>query len=71
MKLMHLALALLAGGLLGQDAEKSQRPMPGPKVGEAAPAFRLNTHEARTVAIGGKRENWTVVAFYPKAMTPG
>ncbi len=38
---------------------------------DVAPAFRLNDHTGNSVSIGGKQEKWTVLAFYPKAMTPG
>ena len=41
------------------------------QVGKPAPAFRLNDHDGRLVAVGGKAEHWTVLAFYPKAATPG
>ena len=44
-----------------------------PAVGAPAPTFRLNDHEGRMTAIGGARSDgkWTVIAFYPKAATPG
>ncbi len=44
-----------------------------PTVGAPAPTFRLNDHEGRMTGIGGTRSDgkWTVVAFYPKAATPG
>ena len=51
---------------------KSDKPLtPTRAVGEVAPAFRLNDHLGKLVKVGGKSENWTVIAFYPKAMTPG
>ena len=40
-------------------------------VGKPAPAFRLNDHLGKMVKVGGESKNWTVIAFYPKAMTPG
>lgn len=40
-------------------------------VGKPAPAFRLNDHLGKMVRVGGESKNWTVIAFYPKAMTPG
>lgn len=43
----------------------------GPEVGAPAPRFRLNDHSGRAVRVGGKSRTWTVVAFYPKAATPG
>ncbi len=41
------------------------------KVDSSAPVFRLNDNTGQIVTIGGEQENWTVLAFYPKAMTPG
>ena len=69
MKLPHIALGLLAALFVAQDA-RDTRPAP-PEIGKAAPAFRLNDHEGRSASVGGESTNWTVVAFYPKAMTPG
>jgi len=42
-----------------------------PEVGKPAPALRLNDHHGNIVELGGKRANWTVLAFFPKAATPG
>ena len=45
-----------------------------PEVGKPAPAFRLNDHTGRAVSPLVQEEDaalWTVLAFYPKAMTPG
>lgn len=42
-----------------------------PVVGQPAPAIRLNDDTGTAVAVGGKGERWTVLAFYPKAATPG
>jgi hypothetical protein len=69
------ALALpslsLLGGRGSEDPAADEAPVPA--VGEPAPAFRLNDHTGSSAAVGGEREDgkWTVVAFYPKAMTPG
>jgi peroxiredoxin len=41
------------------------------KIGEAAPALRLNDHTGKAIAVGGESDLWTVLAFYPKAATPG
>jgi hypothetical protein len=60
-------LPLLLAPLVFAQAEKPARP----EVGKPAPAFRLNDHSGTARAIGGKSENWTVLAFFPKAMTPG
>ncbi len=42
-----------------------------PEVGKPAPALRLNDHTGQIVSLGGKSEHWSVLAFYPKAMTSG
>ena len=42
-----------------------------PRISAPAPSLRLNDHQGRIVALGGERENWTVLAFFPKAATPG
>jgi hypothetical protein len=46
---------------------------PGATVGQPAPAFRLNDQTGALVSVGGedKDGDWTVLAFYPKAATPG
>ena len=67
--------ALIAATLLGlltfptQDAEKTAMKMP--EVGKPAPSVRLNDHTGKIVTLGGKTEKWSVLAFYPKAMTSG
>lgn len=68
MKLSTFLGIVLTTALLWSSEEPSN---PELKVGAAAPAFRLNDHAGRAVSIGGDRERWTVVAFYPKALTPG
>jgi peroxiredoxin Q/BCP len=42
-----------------------------PEVGKPAPALRLNDHTGKIAMLGGKTANWSVLAFYPKAMTSG
>jgi hypothetical protein len=71
MKNVPIALLLTSALLLAQD-EQPSGPRP-PEVGDPAPAFRLNDQDGKLVSIGGESEYglWTVVAFYPKAMTPG
>ena len=69
--------SLILGGLLASTlvlaAAREEEPEapPGPAVGQSAPSFRLNDHEGNAVAVGGERDQWTVLAFYPKARTPG
>lgn len=42
-----------------------------PEVGKPAPTLRLNDHRGNIVELGAKRANWSVLAFFPKAATPG
>lgn len=72
--LAALALALTAWAgtqATPQSKEGADQPAP-PKVGEAAPGFRLNDESGKAVQLGaGSKAGWTVLAFYPKAATPG
>jgi hypothetical protein len=49
----------------------TQTPPKKPEVGKPAPALRLNDHRGNIAELGGKRERWAVLAFFPKAATPG
>ncbi len=69
MKSTILAGVAALAALFAQDPE-AKAPT-GPEVGAAAPTFRLNDHAGKAVQIGGKSEHWTVLAFFPKAATPG
>ena len=42
-----------------------------PKLGQPAPVFTVESHEGEKVTVGGKSKTWTVLAFYPKALTGG
>ncbi len=43
-----------------------------PEVGQPAPKLRLNNHEGKLTEVpAGEDFDWTVLAFYPKAATPG
>ena len=66
---LTLLAALLASVVFVQSQEKEEAS--GPEVGKPAPAFRLNDHEGNAVALGGEAKHWTVLAFFPKAMTGG
>ena len=74
-----LPLALLSLPMPARaQAPKPPQPTPAatttmPTVGSAAPEFRLNDQQGHLVALGAARSDgkWTVVAFYPKAATPG
>ena len=71
MRWSSLAPLALAGTMFllpGQDTKKDT----GPVVGKPAPTFRLNDHEGKAVSVGANDDAlWTVLAFYPKAATPG
>lgn len=70
MKLLpSLLLALLPCAFVAQDAQ--ERKAPRAVVGADAPQFRLNDHAGKVAALGGASERWSVLAFYPKAATPG
>jgi peroxiredoxin Q/BCP len=74
MNLSLLALAALVGlALLFSFARAEEAPATeGLEPGAPAPPFRLNDHEGKAVALGGgKGHGWFVLAFYPKASTPG
>ena len=63
------ALLLLAP--LTQD-NKKPAPAKTVEVGTPAPSFRLNDHKGELRKIGGvTKSKWTVLVFYPMALTPG
>jgi len=51
--------------------EPAQDTKPRAVVGAPAQAFRVNDHLGQLVAVGGESQRWSVLAFYPKASTPG
>ena len=67
MKTVLLAASLAASWLVLQAPSTST----GPEIGKPAPSFRLNDQEGVAPPVRGKGEHWTVLAFYPKAMTSG
>ena len=43
-----------------------------PKVGDPAPGFRLNDQDGQALSLAkATKDTWVVLAFYPKAATPG
>lgn len=64
-----LLLAALPCATLMQSVQED--PKPRAVVGAMADTFRLNDHAGKLAAIGGEAERWTVLAFFPKAATPG
>ncbi len=65
--LLASSLALLPFLSLVQDRQDN-KPL---TLEEPAPAFALNDHHGKKVSVGGEVDHWTVLAFYPKAGTPG
>ena len=64
-------LTLLSATLSPTWQEPVETPKAGPRVGSPAPALRLNDQSGHAQSIGGESDHWTVLAFYPKAATPG
>jgi hypothetical protein len=64
---LALALGLLTFGPQGGSSQAPKRP----EAGKPAPLLRLNDQRGEIVELGGKRANWSVLAFFPKAATPG
>ena len=69
MRASILALSLLC--LPWSSQEQDKRAPEKAQEGQAAPVFRLNDHLGKAVQVGGESDLWTVLAFYPKAATPG
>lgn len=65
--LLAATAALLTFGLQATQTPAAKRP----EVGKPAPTLRLNDHHGEIVELGTKREHWSVIAFFPKAATPG
>lgn len=66
-------MLLVAGafGLLAL-AVAAAEPKGPPAVGDAAPDFRLNDQDGRALRFSEHaRGAWAVLAFFPKAATPG
>lgn len=77
MRTLALPLALALATLSVRAQQPAPKPTPAPKasleVGAEAPKFRVNDDAGKGVAVGGAQKDgtWTVLAFYPKAATPG
>ena len=63
------AAAVLALGVaMAQDEEEAKMLDTGAK----APDFRLNDQDGKAIRLSDlKGKSWAVVAFFPKAATPG
>ena len=68
---VSLAAALAVGLALASRSARGEAPA-GAEVGKPAPSFQLNDDAGKLVEVGGAAtKTWTVLAFYPKAMTGG
>lgn len=71
MKVSFAAPTVALAMLLAQQGENAAPRRP--EIGKPAPVIRLNDQHGKAVQIapreGGAR--WTVLAFFPKAATPG
>lgn len=59
---------------LAPKAQDEKKPAPAKtvEVGAVAPSFRLNDHKGALRKVGGAaKTDWTVLVFYPMALTPG
>lgn len=64
-----LTVTLLLAGVAAMAQGEGTK---APDVGGAAPDFRLNDQDGKAVQLSKLRESgWTILAFFPKAMTPG
>ena len=71
-KLALVATIATFATFAAQDGRKEAVELPEPpEIGAAAPSFRLNDHTGTAVRIGGEGPTWSVLAFFPKAATPG
>ncbi|HGY93041.1 MAG TPA: redoxin domain-containing protein [Planctomycetes bacterium] len=68
--LLALVATLAASTVQSTEADSAIDPL---HVGDAAPALTLNDQQGRAVSLKELRakETWTVLAFYPRAGTPG
>jgi len=66
------AVCLLLVGAVWALADDAQPRAKAGEVGSKAPDFRLNDQDGKAVRLApGKGPAWTILAFYPKAATPG
>lgn len=70
MRTLLASLALVTLSTSTQDSAKHAAVLRA-VVGKPAPVFALNDHNGKAVRVGGESDLWTVLAFFPKAATPG
>lgn len=61
--MMKIFLMMMLGMSGAQAAEL--------KAGDKAPDFSVKTHEGKNFSLSDRKDQWTVLYFYPKADTPG
>jgi cytochrome oxidase Cu insertion factor (SCO1/SenC/PrrC family) len=78
MKIWTLLATAAVFGALGVALAQERAPQPAappstmPAAGSRAPAFRLNDQDGKAVRLADLHAGgWAVVAFYPRAATPG
>jgi peroxiredoxin Q/BCP len=63
---------MVAAGLACAGAHAEEEEARDLRVGDEAPAFRLNDEDGRARSLAKLHEEaWVVLAFFPKADTPG
>jgi len=67
----QFAPVLLTPLLLAFPTMQQEKAATLPTIDKPAPTFRLNHHEGELASIGGAQKTWSILAFFPKAMTPG
>ena len=66
--LVTVVAALATATALADDDGKKKKPT----VGDTAPDFRLNDHTGKAYRLSEAGEGrWIILAFFPKADTPG
>lgn len=73
-QLISAALALVSAATLSfqdQTPEPGETPDKPLAVGDEAPHFILNDHKGQLANQSTETEGWTLIAFYPKALTGG
>ncbi len=63
-----LALASVLAIAVQDSTPDADQPL---AVGDAAPLFTLNDQKGQLASLGEELEGWTLIAFYPKALTGG
>lgn len=71
--MMKAAMAVLGLALATLVPHQETTKPTKPEIGKPAPSLRLNNHAGKAVTVGPDEaeKTWTVLAFFPKAATPG